>query len=59
MHAEFDSYELKAGARNLFARILKQYPGCNESVTMAGEAHTGCLAWEQKPPVEEIKISNF
>ena len=46
-------YELEVDVRNCSYAFQNNVPGYNECVTMAGEAHTSCLTWVQKLPVEE------
>lgn len=46
-------YELEVDVRNCSYAFQNNIPGYNECVTMAGEAHTSCLTWVQKLPVEE------
>lgn len=46
-------YELEVDVRNCHYAFQNNVPGYNECVTMAGEAHTSCLTWVQKLPVEE------
>ena len=46
-------YELEVDVRNCQYAFQNNIPGYNECVTMAGEAHTSCLTWVQKLPVEE------